>query len=451
MPFTGSYADFQHVLTHEMVHQFQYDIWSRGHAGAGIQTIIQVNPPLWFVEGMAEYFSIGGVDANTAMWVRDAVLEGRLPTIDQLTNDPRIFPYRYGQALMAFIGERWGDEAIGAILSSSLGGSMEGAFRRVLGISLDQLSDQWREAEQKKYLPEIGDRPKASAFAQAVLTKKISGGSYHLAPAISPDGKQIAYFSEKDFYFIDLYLADAETGHVERRLLKSSFSSNYETFRFIYSGSSWSPDGRFLALTVKHGPKDDIVIVDVKHHSEAHRIKVDLNGITTPSWSPDGKQLVFTGYKGGLSDLYLVNVDGTDLRRLTADKNADLEPAWSPDGRTIAFATDRGPATNFDSLTYSNMRIALYHLDTGAIEMLGDMDQGHNATPQWSPDGHSIAFVSDRNGVSNIYLYDLGERRLYQLTDLYTGVQGITPALSGPVVGPRRRPARLRVLRGREL
>ena len=427
LPFTGSYADFEHVLQHEMVHQFQYDIWSRGRAGANIQALIALNPPLWFVEGMAEYFSKGEVDANTAMWLRDAALEGNLPTIDQMTNDPRIFPYRYGEALIAYIGERWGDEAVAAILHSSLGGSLEGSFRRVLGMGFEELSNQWRDYVQKKYLPQIGNRVRASAFAKPVLTEEKSDGTIHLAPALSPDGKKIAYFSEKDFYFVDLYLADAETGVVDRRLLKSSFSANYETLRFISSGVSWSPDGRFIAMAAKKGPKDDLVILDVQRNREVRRIDVDLNGILTPSWSPDGKQIVFTGLDGGISNLYVVNADGTGFRALTNDKQADMHPVWSPDGGTIAFATDRGPSTSFDSLTFSNMRIALFHLGTSRIEVLDHMNEGLNANPQFSPDGKQVAFTSDRNGVTNIYLYSLEDRRLYQLTDLFTGVQGITP------------------------
>ena len=100
---------------------------------------------------------------------------------------------------------------------------------------------------------------------------------------------------------------------------------------------------------------------------------------------------------------------------------------WSPDGTTIAFATDRGPETDFRTLRYGNFRIALYHLDTGTIEVLPHMDQGKNVSPQWAPDGRSIAFVSDRNGVSNIFLYDFDAKDVYQLTDFYTGAQGITP------------------------
>jgi Peptidase of plants and bacteria len=124
MPLTGSYAEIEEVLTHEMVHQFQYDIWARGRAGAGLQTIMAVNPPLWFVEGMAAYLSRGPADPETSMWLRDASLEGELPSLEQLAGDPRVFPYRFGQAVMSYVGERWGDEAIGAILHGTLSGGL---------------------------------------------------------------------------------------------------------------------------------------------------------------------------------------------------------------------------------------------------------------------------------------------------------------------------------------
>jgi len=426
-PLTGSYAENEHVLTHEMVHQFQYDIYSGGKAGAGIGTLIAVNPPLWFMEGMAEYLAIGPVDPNTAMWLRDASLENKLPSIRQMETDPRIFPYRFGEALLAYIGQRWGDEAIGAILSNSRVSGLDGAFRRTIGLSLDQLSQQWRDAVLRKYLPEIGTRTTAAAVAQPLLTEEKSDGTLHLAPAISPDGSRVAYFSEANFYFVDLYLADGHTGRRLKRLFKSTFDSNYETFRFINSSASWSPDGKFIVVGAKRGPKDEILVIDVDRNKVADRIKLDLNGVTTPSFSPDGKQLVFTGYSGGIADLYVVDRNGKNLRRLTHDKNAEFDPVWSPDGTTIAFTTDRGPKTDFEQLTFGNFRIALYDLATGNIRLLDHMELGKNSSPQWAPDGRSIGFVSDRTGVSNIFLYDLGDNQIYQLTDLYTGAQGITP------------------------
>ncbi len=442
MPFTGAYSDFEHVLIHEMAHQFQYDIWSRGRAGAGLNTLIAIAPPLWFAEGMAEYLSLGPINAETAMWLRDASLQGKLPSIHQMTADPyEYFPYRFGHALWSYIGERWGDEAVGAILKATLSGGIEPAFRRTIGLSLEQLSDQWRDAVQKRYLPDIGTRAKAKAVADELLNEERSDGTLHLAPALSPDGSQVAFFSEKDFYSVDLYLANGHTGKVERRILKSGVSSNYETYRFINSQANWSPDGKFLAFAAKRGPRDDIVIVDVGRNKQVGRIELKLSGVTTPSWSPDGAELVFTGYDGGISDLYTIGRDGSGLRRLTSDKYGDLHPVWSPDGKTIAFVTDRGPDTDFKTLAFGNFRIALYDLATGTVKVLGHMDQGKNVSPQWAPDGASIAFVSDRSGVSDVFLYDLGDGQIYQLTDFYTGVQGITPL--SPVLSWAREADRL--------
>jgi Tol biopolymer transport system component len=427
LPFTGSYAEFEHVLQHEMVHQFQYDVFSRGRPGAGVQTLVNVNPPLWFMEGMAEYLSLGPINPETAMWLRDAALEGHLPTLEEMTQDPYIFPYRYGHAIWAYIGEKWGDEVIGEILQSSATSGLEAAFKRALGRSLEDLSNDWRDAVQTTFLPQLGDHYRARRIAQPTLTRRRSRGRVFLAPALTPDGRDIAFFGDQGGFFIDLWLADAETGRVKQRLVKSTLNNNYESLRFINSAGSFSPDGRYFAIAAKRKDRDDLVILDVKRGREDARIHVGLNGLQTPQWSPDGQQLVFAGFSNGFTDLFIINRDGTGLRRLTNDKFADLHPAWSPDGNTIAFVTDRGGDTDFELLRFGNLRIALLRLDTGAIELLGNMDTGKNINPVWAPDGRSLAFVSDRTGIANVFLYDLGDSQIYQLTNMFTGVQGITP------------------------
>src|SRR3989337_1913686 len=78
MPFTGDLGSFERVLAHEMVHEFQYDIFAKGKAGARLQTMSQVNPPLWFMEGMAEYLAIGPIHPPTESWIRDEAVDGRL-------------------------------------------------------------------------------------------------------------------------------------------------------------------------------------------------------------------------------------------------------------------------------------------------------------------------------------------------------------------------------------
>lgn len=427
MPLTGSYRDIDHVLAHEMVHQFQLDVFSRGRGGSAVTAVLAVQPPLWFMEGMAEYLSLGPTTPETAMWLRDAALEDKLPTIEQLTFDPRIFPYRYGHALWTYIGNRWGDEAVGAILAGTVTSGIEGSIRRTLGLTLPQLSAQWHDAIRRQYLPEVGERVRARAVAKPILTTDRTTGTYHLAPTLSPDGRQIAWFGEQKGFSVDLWLTDVAGTGGGRRLFESTISSNYETFRFINSAASFSPDGTRLAFAAKRAGRDELIVLDVRRNKVLARIRVAVDGITTPAWSPDGRRLVFTGYVGGLSDLFVVGVDGSGFTRLTNDRHADLHPAWSPDGSTIAFTSDRGPQTDWDLLTVSNYRISLIDVATKEVRTLPGQDVGKNINPAWSPDGQSLAFVSDRNGVSNIYLYELASSAIYRLTDFFTGVQGITP------------------------
>jgi Tol biopolymer transport system component len=445
MPFTGDYGSFEQILTHEMVHEFQYDIFARGKAGAGLQTLAQVNPPLWFAEGMAEYLSIGPVDPHAATVMRDAALNGRIPNIEQLTVRPDLFnPYDVGQALWSYIGQRWGDETIGAIMLATPNVGVERAFRRETGKSLEDLGDEWKEAMQVQHLPQIASLQRARTFSAPLLTERRSGGAIFLAPAISDDGEHIAFLSNGSFLrgevFIDLWLADAKTGKRIKRLVKSTTNPDVEELRIIYSQSSFSPDGKQLAFVGQRKGKDVLYVLDVARKKTVKRIDLPLEGVTGPAWSPDGSQLVFSGNIGGLTDLYLVNVDGSDLRRLTNDRYGDLQPVWSPDGKTIAFASDRGAETDFEMLRISKWMIALYHLGDGRIEVLPGLG-GHNLNPQWAPDGRALAYVSSRTGIQNLFLYEFSDQQHYQLTNVVGGITAITPY--SPVMSWARRADRL--------
>jgi Tol biopolymer transport system component len=427
--FTGDYQSFERVLTHEMVHAFQYDIFSRGKAGNGLSTLQQFMPPLWFAEGMAEYLSLGPNTTITSTWMRDAALYGRIPTIEELANNPdKYFPYRYGQSIWSYIGQKWGDEVIGQIMNSVPSVGVERAFRRELGVSLEDLGDEWREDLQTRLLPAVGTMDRPRKFAQPLLTSKRSGGEIFLAPALSSDGKSIAFLSNGNFLrgqvFIDLWLGDGETGKRITRLVKSTLDPNYEELRLLYSQSAFSPDGRFLAVTAQRKGKDVLYLFDVQSREEVRRFDLPLESVTGPSWSPDGRRLVFSGNHGGITDLYIVNADGTELRQLTNDKFGDLQPQWSPDGRTIAFASDRDSAS-FAQLRFKPWRITLLDVATGSTTVIPGQ-AGLNLNPQWSPDGRSIAYVSDRTGTANIFLYDLDSHEHYQLTNVTGAVSALT-------------------------
>ncbi len=101
MPILDLNSQTRHVLGHELVHAFQYRLLLEKDS-IGLEGIS--NTPLWMVEGMAEYLSVGKKDAFTSMWMRDAMLNRDIPSLKDLTNSNKYFPYRYGQAFWTFIG-----------------------------------------------------------------------------------------------------------------------------------------------------------------------------------------------------------------------------------------------------------------------------------------------------------------------------------------------------------
>ena len=444
LPFTGDYDSFEHVLTHEMVHQFQFDIFAQGKAGANIQTLEQVNPPSWFMEGMAEYLSLGPNHPLTTMWIRNAVENGSLPTIKQMTDRPdEYFPYRYGEALWRYIGERWGDAAIGEILQSVTTSGVDRGFERELGMSLDQLSEQWRAATREQYLPQLATMQRVRDFATPLLTPKITGGNIFIAPVLSPDGKTIAFLSngsvKKGEIFIDLYLGDATTGKRLKRLVRTTTNPRFEELRLLYSQGSFSPDSRKFAFTAQTEGRDVLSIADVASGDVVQYDKLPLDGVISPSYSPDGQHIVFSGIANGVTDLYIVDVDGKNLRQITKDRYGDLMPSWSPDGTRIAFATDRA-STDLAGLKLGKMQIAIYDVQNGTSQALPGQE-GLNINPVWSPDGKSLAYVSDRNGTANIYLHRFTGDADLRVTNVQSGISQFTE--TSPVMSWSRATDRL--------
>ena len=438
--FTGIPADDDHVLGHELVHVFQYDIALR--TTRGLQSIGSL--PLWFVEGMAEYLSVGRDDPATAVWLRDALLRKRLPTVKQLTNDRRFFPYRYGQALMAFVGARYGDARINELYRAALRTGPDQAIRRVLGVSPDSLSKLWHAQIRADYAPLVAGRTAPRDVGRRVTATPLKDGQYNLGPALSPDGRYVALFASRDLFGIELFLADANTGKVVRKLTDVTSDDHLDAVSFLYSSGSFSPDGRQFAFVVYADGDNELRIVDVRS-GRTRRVKArGVDAITTIAWSPDGRSIAIAGQSGAVGDLFLLEVDGGAVRKLTDDRFADVQPAWSPDGRTIAFASDR-PGTDFRQLSYQPLRVSLLDVASGAVRALpaapGDttttspqLTAGTQAiNPQFSPDGRSVYFVSDRGGFQDVYRTELATGALYQVTRVSTGITGISaisPALT---------------------
>ena len=427
LPFAGGLAETDHVLGHELVHAFQYDISTTEDTegrptGPGVLSL-----PLWFVEGMAEYLSLGPVDSNTAMWVRDATSREKMPSIKKLS-DPDFFPYRYGHAFWAYVAGRWGDSAVGDMLrSTGPQGDINGALMDVLGVDEDTLTKDWHAETQKTYAALFESTRKPETFARALENEKTSGGSLNLAPALSPDGKRMVFLSERSRLSVDMYLADVETGKVIRQLTKTAADPHFDSLEFLSSAGDWAPDNKRFVFSALSKGQPVLTIMDVDNGNRLLEQEFpDIGEIYNPAWSPNGQQIAFSGLKGGLLDLFIYDINSKALTQLTNDAFADSDPEWSPDGSQLAWVTDRF-SSDMNVLRFGNYRIGLMDVATRQIRQLAGFATGRNTNPEFTSDGRAMFFIATPDGIPNVYRTELASGNTTRITNVLSGVSGITP------------------------
>lgn len=436
LPLGGPLADTDHVIGHELVHAFQFDITTGPNAPPGQNGAERL--PLWFIEGMAEYLSLGPVDPNTAMWLRDAVRpspdskgKDKLPSIADLDN-PKYFPYRWGQAFWAYVAGRFGDDVIRRMLSvGAATGDTDVAIERVLGITSKQLSSDWHDAIRSTYAASAA--MSHTELGRMVVEGKGLGADLNVGPAISPDGKWIAFLSTRSVFSTDLFVADAASGKIVHKLTSTATDPHFSSIQFIYSAGAWDAASERIAIATVANGRPALAIFEAASGSKQREVPVpELDEIFNPTWAPDGHAVCFTGMTRGLTDLFIYDLNDAKLRRLTNDAYADLQPAWSPDGKRIAFATDRF-SSDLNTLTIGQYRLATIDPESGAIQAVRAFTSGKNINPQWTPDSSALLFISDRDGTPNLYRVGIDSGDIRQVTRVATGLSGITassPALS---------------------
>lgn len=177
----------------------------------------------------------------------------------------------------------------------------------------------------------------------------------------------------------------------------------------VDSQVSWSPDGKWLALVISEAGYPYLYRIHLDGSglfrlAEAGRVKED------PAWSPDGNSIGYAaGPRQGDRGLFLLPAGGGTAQDLFPGKSDDWAPSWSPDGRFIAFVSNRDGLTNTE----------IYRLEvvSGQVERL-TASPGEDIFPSWSPDGRSIAFFSNRSGEFRLYRMDVQGG---QVEELYAG------------------------------
>lgn len=425
LPFTGSYEDFRHVLVHELVHAFQFDILynNTGMSLLSGQGFFQM--PLWFAEGMAEYYSLG-MESGSEMWCRDGAITGYIPPLEYMGGYP---VYKFGQSAIAYLHERFGEDRFRDLLKRARQmRNFERAFERTYGMPSSRFDEQWRLWLRREFWPSVAEHEYPEKYGKRLTDHRRDQSNLNLMPAISPQGDRIAYFSDRKQY-TDLYLMSAHDGKVLRRLLRGERNVQFESWPLFRGSIAWSPDGASLAITAKSAGRDRLYVVDAESGRVRRSFEVPCESLSYPAWSPVSDSVVVAGVKDGRSDLWLVDTGTGEIGRLTDDTWDEREASWSPDGRRVAFSSDRGAPVVLrpepPAEGYGHYGLHELDLASGRTSLLLDT-AGEDRNPVWSPDGRKLAFLSDRGGAMNLHLLDTADRRVTQLTDVLGGIESLS-------------------------
>jgi len=434
IPYEGSYEQLRHVVHHELSHAVMMEMIYGGGLGSIIASLSRMPMPLWFAEGLAEYESRQGWDTDSDLFMRDATINDYIPPIDEMGG---FLNYKGGQSVLFYISQRYGQEKIAELLSRiKTARDVERGFKLALGLDIEELSKRWHQWLKRNYWPTVADLQDPGNVAKRLTDHRKKGNFVNNSPALSPRGDQLAFLSDRSDYF-DIYLLSVVEGKIERKLLSGQTSAKFEELHWLRPGLSWSPDGQKLVFASKAGRSDALHILDVDAARVERTIRLDLDGIFSPAYSPDGSQIAFVGMKDGHSDIYVFNLSEGELISITDDIFSDLDPSWSPDGKHIAFISDRGDQLeeaphDFRMAAFDYHQTDVYIADLKSGEQQRVTSSAANErTPAWSPHESVLSYVSDRDGVYNLYLHNLESGEAYAITNLLTGCFQPTWSSSG--------------------
>jgi Tol biopolymer transport system component len=432
IPFQGNYDQFQHVIFHELVHGVLNDMFYGGsfqNAMSGDGFFI----PSWLNEGLCEYLSYDGLDPNTDMFMRDIVVTENMVPLQRLDG---YIQYRVGQTFYWYIAEKYGKEKVGDFINRlKVQKNLNSAFESSFSMSFADFSERFDKDLKKYFMPDLEKFKDVDDYATPVAKRKQLKNFYNSAPAISPDGEKIAFITDEGGVFTIAKMRIGDKNSVES-LVSSFRQQDFEDLNMLSPGISWSPDGKKIAVSAKSGGEDAIFIVN-EENGQYEKLAFNLKSIESVVWSPNGYKLAFVASEKERSDIYIYDFLTKKISNLTNDIFSDLNPVWSADSKSIYFISDRTDNTNLDKnaknfrfWNFNPVKSDVYNitLEDKSITRLTFDPEYKKTSLAISSDNQKLLFVSDENGINNLYLLNKETNKIKPITNSLSSILQISLA-----------------------
>ena len=418
------------LITHELTHQFAFDIIPR--------SVIRRTIPLWVDEGLADYMA-GVWRPLDLMAVRDAALADILPKMSEFMDyggfaNLRVV-YNLGHAAFEFIEDRWGKEGVREFLFSlrqtSIGGGGD-IYQDAFDIPAEEFDSEFERYIRRRFLA-FRDKERPDDYGRNLAPDPFET-RYMAVVSIepSPSGELIAAFAQnrKDRE-MDIVLLSGEDGSVVSNLT-AGFNQDLGFESIAIPGArwnsvpwmSWSGSDDRLAYFVRKGKYRSLIVQNVITRQVEELI--DLNTVDapeSPDFSPDGHQVVFSALQNAVGDIYLLDLDTRELTNLTEDDFADYAPTFSPDGSYLVYVariSGFNKLFKLDLATREKTQLTFGTFSEAAAQFINEdtLVFSSTATDPLAPVDPEVAANGD---IFNVWTLNLNNGELRQYTDTATG------------------------------
>ncbi len=425
MPFDGSYKDFRHVLRHELVHLFQFDILYDISLSGFLSPTRYFEFPLWVAEGQAEYISSG--------WTEEADMYMSEVIFFDYTYEPEYLGgylvYKQGQSMMRYMSRKYGIKKMGELLRNIR--TYPGTSRfleETIGKDSREFYREWLAYEKRRLARDFPERDMPVETGKNLTDHEENRSYINMRPALSPSGTMMAFVSDRRDY-TDLFLMDLITGDV-KRIDSGERGASLESLHPLRARSRWSKDGRYISYAGLKDGRDALIIYDTQQMERAEVLAWDdLVQIDVGSFSDDGTKLAISALSGGKKDIYVYNLLDSTLTKLTDDFYEDRDPVFY--GDKVLFSSDR---ISENEGRYPPLRES-YHFNLYTVDSAGTLEsitEGMKEAvyPEVTSD-MSIYFASIENGIRNIWVIDSMGSEPRPVTNLLSGIMDFSISETG--------------------
>ena len=397
VPYNGYWSEFRHVVLHEISHAFVFDMLYR----RSLYDIISSSAPLWTMEGLAEYTSLGWDEASETEF-RDMVIGQQIVSIRELSRRSDFLVYRQGQAVYHFMAERYGEDIVRKFVSNlSTARGIEKAIELTLDMNLSQFSEKFLDWARETYWAELAYREGPEDIGTPIFED--DSRIYMLGTAVSADGALVAGLERYHAHYAVTIRSTLDGEVVDRPVVSGGLSDI--GLSPAYRICDFSPTAESLVVAF-HGITSDGLSICTGDGRTNLPVSLDL--IRDPVWSPDGRYIAFAGMDETNLDLYLWDIRNEVLEKVTESTDGIRDLHWGESGLLGVVENDGGESYSIVSFEPDGTQRVRYSEPAEIRFPLGTSG--------------GVIFLSSINSAPDLYL--LGEDGdVSQLTNLYRTIE----------------------------